>query len=140
MNNVRHNRELPAPQSAQATSFAVTRWKRQTHPSVGIRVGTGIQQQPHAVSATPLSGTNQSRILSLRACQMDGPPPPPRLPSQQRRRRTHAFAIGTHAWSVITHKIQANKQTKRNINKDNISGKDTNERETQRHAVHPLNT
>ncbi len=51
------------------TLNATTRTR--THLVLGILVGAGIQQQPHAVRATIVSGTNQRReSVRLRIAQM----------------------------------------------------------------------
>ncbi len=53
-----YHRPTPTPRTAPP---AHTR----THLVLGIHVGAGIQQQPHAVRVTPLGGPNQWRLSVL---------------------------------------------------------------------------
>ena len=57
--------------SPKRPTHATTRTR--THIRLGILVGAGIQQQPHAVRATSLSGINQRRVSVLRAPPMCRP-------------------------------------------------------------------
>jgi hypothetical protein len=70
---------------------------RQTHIVTGILVGADIQQQPHAVRVTLLSGTHQRRQSVLRACMV-----PKRAANRRRSRNATSKQSPTGSMTTAT--------------------------------------
>ena len=122
-----------------------------THPVLGPRIGPVIQQQPHTVCMTLLSGPHQRRHFALCARV---PQWPPAIATVAMRTAMHTLTRTTttttthtfmaqkiHAFSIKT-RVRSNDITQREIKegKSRISGTDKDECGRNRQSTDPTNT